>query len=356
MANLSADTNADTLTLTSRLQAIIVANWMSQATYVAVQLRLPDLLAGGPKTSAELAEASGSHAPSLLRLLRALATLEICQEREDGTFQLTPLGDLLRSDTSNSLRAWAILVGGPQWPLWGHLLHSVRTGETARKHLHGTQDFQHLARNPELAALFNQAMVELTRLVAQDVARAYRFEGMKRIVDVGGGSGELLGAVLQANPAAHGVLFDMDHARAAGQRHLEALGLAERCEIVTGSFFDSVPGPAHAILLKSIIHDWEDDQSRAILENCRRALVEAGKLLIIERLMPERLEPSPTHQAIARSDLNMLVGPGGRERTRAEFQALLASAGLSISRVIPAASAFSIIEAVAAQGGTLGRL
>jgi SAM-dependent methyltransferase len=347
MANPSAETHANTHSLATRLQGIIVANWMSQATYAAAQLRLPDLLAEGPKTSAELAEASRSHAPSLLRLLHALATLEICQEREDGAFELTPMGALLRSDVPNSLRTWAILVGGPQWPLWGHLLHSVRTGESAREHLSGTQDFQHLARDAELAALFNQAMVELTRLVAQDVAQVYRFAGMTRIVDVGGGSGELLAAILQANPAARGVLFDMDHAREAGQRHLEALGLAERCEIVTGSFFEAVPGPAEAILLKSIIHDWGDDQSRAILDNCRRALVEGGKLLIIERLMPERLEPSPAHQAIARSDLNMLVGPGGRERTRAEFQALLASAGLSVSRVIPTASGFAIIEAVA---------
>ena len=347
MANLSAETHANTHHLAARLQGFIVASWMSQATYAAVQLRLPDLLAEGPKNSAELAEASGSHAPSLRRLLRALATLEICQEREDGAFELTALGALLRSDAPNSLRSFAIFVGGPQWPLWGQLLHCVRTGATARKLLSGTEDFQHLARDPELAALFNQAMVELTRLVAQDVARVYRFAGMHRIVDVGGGSGELIGAILQANPAAHGVLFDMDHAREAGQRHLEALGLADRCEFVTGSFFESVPGLAEAILLKSILHDWGDDQSRVILDNCRQGLAAGGKLLVIERLMPERLEPSPTHQALARSDLMMLVGPGGRERTLVEFQALLASAGLSLSRVIPTASGFSIIEAVA---------
>jgi hypothetical protein len=140
----------------------------------------------------------------------------------------------------------------------------------------------------------------------------------------------------------------MAHAREAGQRHLEALGLADRCEIVTGSFFEAVPGPADAILLKSIIHDWGDDQSRAILENCRRALAEGGKLLIIDRLMPERLEPSPAHQAVVRSDLNMLVGPGGRERTEAEFQTLLGSAGLAIARVIPTISGLAIVEAVAA--------
>jgi SAM-dependent methyltransferase len=348
MVKPPADTYGDEPALVSRLLGIIGASWMSQAAYVAAQLRIPDLLAEGPKTSAELASASGSHAPSLYRLLRALTTLEICQEREDGAFELAPMGALLRSSVPGSLRSWTLFWGGPDWPVWGQLLHSVQTGETARKYLSGTQDFQHLALDPELAALFNQAMVELTRRVAQDVARVYDFSSLPRIMDVGGGYGELLAAILQANPAARGVLFDMAHAREPGQRHLEAVGLADRCEIVTGSFFESVPGPADAILLKSIIHDWNDDQSRAILENCRRALAEGGKLLVIERLMPERLETSPAHQAIVRSDLNMLVGPGGRERTEAEFQALLGSAGLRANRVIPTASGMFIIEAVAA--------
>jgi SAM-dependent methyltransferase len=347
MVKPPAATQADTHILASRLLGIIGASWMSQATYVAAQLHIPDLLADGPKTSAELANASGSHAPSLYRLLRALATLEICREREDGAFELTPMGALLRSDVPGSLRSWTIFWGGPDWPVWGHLLHSVKTGETARKHLSGTQNFQHLALDPDLAALFNQAMVELTRPVAQDVAQTYDFSNMARIVDVGGGYGELLAAILQANSGARGVLFEMAHARAAGQRHLAALGLADRCEIVTGSFFEAVPGPADAILLKSIIHDWDDAQSRAIVENCRRALAEGGKLLVIERLMPGRLETSPAHQSVVRSDLNMLVGPGGRERTEAEFRALLGSAGSRVNRVIPIAFGFVIIEAIA---------
>src|SRR5712692_9413367 len=209
MVKPPAATQADTHILASRLLGIIGASWMSQATYVAAQLHIPDLLADGPKTSAELANASGSHAPSLYRLLRALATLEICREREDGAFELTPMGALLRSDVPGSLRSWAIFWGGPDWPVWGHLLHSVKTGETARKHLAGTKDFQHLALDPDLAALFNQAMVELTRPVAQDVVRAYDFSSMARIVDVGGGSGELLSAIHQANSGARGVLFDM---------------------------------------------------------------------------------------------------------------------------------------------------
>ena len=347
MSEPSAATHGDSTSLTPRLLGIVGASWMSQAAYVAAQLRIPDLLAEGPKTSAELADASGSHAPSLHRLLRALTTLDLCHQREDGAFELTPLGALLRSDVPGSVRSYALFWGGPHWPVWGHLLHSVQTGETARKHLSGTTDFQHLALDPSLAALFNQAMVELTQPIAQAVAKVYDFSGLPRIVDVGGGYGELLATILQANPAARGVLFDMAHAREAGQRHLAALGLADRCEVVTGSFFETVPGPADAILLKSIIHDWSDDKNRTILENCRQALAEGGRLLIIERLMPERLESSPANQAVVRSDLNMLVGPGGSERTETEFRALLASAGWRLNRVIPTATPFFIIEAVA---------
>jgi SAM-dependent methyltransferase len=337
---------ASTQASAQRLMAIIGSNWMSQAAYVAAELRLPDLLAAGPKTSAELAAATGSHERSLYRLLRALSTLELCREREDGAFDLAPMGALLRSDVPGSLRSWALFTGGPQWPIWGHLLHSVTTGEPARKHLYGTQDFQHLAHDPKLAALFNQAMVELTAPVAQGVARTYDFSGLQRIVDVGGGYGELLGAILQAAPDARGVLFDMAHAREPGEQHIQALGLSDRCEIVTGSFFESIPGPADACLLKSIIHDWDDDRSRAILENCRRALAASGRVLIIERLMPEHPEASAAHQAIARSDLNMLVGPGGRERTESEFRTLLAAAGLRLNRTIPIVSGFAILEAV----------
>jgi SAM-dependent methyltransferase len=348
MIKPDAASDDDTQALATRLLAIINSSWMTQATYVAAQLRLPDLLADGPKTSDELANATGSHDPSLYRLLRALTTLEICREREDGSFELMPMGHLLRSDVPGSVRSWTLYWGGPQWMVWGHLLHSVKTGESARTHLMGLQDFQYLARDPDLAALFNQAMAELTRLVALDVARHYDFTGLQRIVDVGGGNGELLATVLQANPQARGVLFDMAHAREAGQQHLEAMRLVDRCEVVTGSFFESVPGPADAVMLKNIIHDWDDDHSRAILENCRRALAERGKLLIIDRLVPERVETMPAHQAIMRADLHMLVGPGGRERTEPELRSLLGSAGLRLSRVIPIGSNYAISEAVAA--------
>ena len=192
----------DTLDPAWRVWGLITSNWMSQAIYVAAELRIADLLAGRPKTSEELAAATGTHAPSLHRLLRALTTIEMCSEREDGSFELTAAGSMLRSDSASSLRSWALYAGGYQWPIWGHLLDSVKTGESARKLVTGNKAFEHVERDPAVAALFNQAMLEFTRLISQEVVRAYDFSRLRRIVDVGGGYGELLAAILQANPGA----------------------------------------------------------------------------------------------------------------------------------------------------------
>src|SRR5882672_8213576 len=188
----------------SKLLDIIGGSWMSQAIYVAAELRIADLLAGGRRRVDELAEAAGCHPPSLARLMRGLASLGICVEGEDGPFELTPMGALLRSDAPNSLRSWAIVWGKLQWPVWGNLLHSVRTGESARKLVKGTEGYEHLARDADAAAVFNRAMTEITRLVASEVARVYDFSGARRIVDVGGGYGELVAAILKAHPKARG--------------------------------------------------------------------------------------------------------------------------------------------------------
>jgi orsellinic acid C2-O-methyltransferase len=328
-----------------RVWRLITSNWMSQAIYVAAELRIADLLASSPKTSEELAGATGAHPPSLRRLLRALTTIEICREREDGAFELTPVGSILRSDSPESLRSWALYSGGYQWPIWGHLLDSVKTGESARKIVTGNKLFEHLERDPAVAAIFNQAMVELTRLFSQGVVRSYDFSHMKRIVDIGGGYGELLATILQANPGTHGVLFDLPHAIEDGRRHMVEVGLAERCEIIAGSFFETIPGQGDAYILSRIIHDWNDEQCKIILENCRRAIIDDGTLLLVERVVPERLEASADHQAIVRSDLNMLIGPGGCERTEAEFRALLSSTGFRLEKVIAIELGFNLIEA-----------
>lgn len=329
-----------------RLLDIVTASWMTQAAYVAAELHLADILAEGPRTSDDLAAATGTHAPSLRRLLRALTTIGICRERRDGSFEITPMGALLGTDAPGSLRSWTIWWGAHLWPVWGRLLYSIRTGRSARKLLTGTDGFEHLQRDPEMAAVFNRALVELTHLACQGVVRTYDFSGLKRIVDVGGGYGELLAAILRANPAASGVLFDLPHALEGGRRHIEEAGLAGRCEFVAGDFFESVPAGGDAYVLKSVIHDWNDERGLLILRNCRRALAGGARLVLVERVLPDRLDTSTDHRAVVRSDLHMLVALAAKERTESEFRALLESAGFRVSRVLPIGATFSVIEAL----------
>jgi hypothetical protein len=329
-----------------RLLALINASWTTQAIRTACVLRLPESLASGPCSVERLAEMTSCHAPSLRRLLRALVTLELCAEREDGAFALTPLGALLHEEAPHGLRAWAMLCGGPHWATWSELELSVRSGVSYRLRHLGHDDFRHLESDPKAAALFQRAMVEITRDVAADVLRAVDFSAARLIVDVGGGFGELLATILQAYPAARGVLYDLPHAIDTGAGAILArAGVAEHCECVAGSFFDSVPAGGDVYLLKSILHDWDDERCMVILRNCRSAMPARARLLIIERIVPERVGSTPRDQAIARSDLNMLVALSGRERTEAEFSVLLESAGLRIDRVVPAGGERQVIEA-----------
>jgi hypothetical protein len=333
-------------TMAEQLMGIITSSWMSQAIYVAAQLGIADHLAEGPRTADELARSTGTHAPSLRRLLRALTTIGLCRERDDMSFELTPLGSLLQTKSPASLRHWAIYWGGHLWRVWGHLIDSIKTGESGRKSVTGTEGFQHLEQDPALAAIFHRAMAELTHLSAQEVVRSYNFLGISRVVDVGGGCGELLSAILKTNSAARGVLFELPHVIEDAKRHLAEVGLADQCEFVAGSFFESVPRGGEVYLLKSILHDWDDDQCRMILQNCRRAMTDGGRLLLIERIMPAQLESSGVHQSMVRSDLHMLVALAGRERTEVEFHSLLNSAGLQMVRILPAGPILSIMEAI----------
>ena len=332
----------DSVASARRLLDLVNSSWMCQAIHVAARLGIADLLAARAQSAEDLARTTGAHAPSLHRLMRALVTIEICQERNDGCFELAPMGALLRADVADSLRSWTLYWGGPLWPIWGQLLHSVMTGESARAMVTGRSGFD---REPAEAAVFNQAMVELTRLDAASIVGACDFSDMNTIVDVGGGYGELLAAVLKANPAVRGVLFESLHALENAKLHMDSAGVAERCDYVAGDFFESVPDGADAYVLKSVIHDWNDAQSKTILRNCRRAMHDGAKLLLIERIVPERLEPSPAHKAIARGDLNMLVGLGGRERTEQEFRVLLQETGFQVNAVRSAGATFGIVEA-----------
>lgn len=347
MTELAAS-NEENLAPLVELLRLVNGNWMTQAIAVAAELGIMDLLARGARQAEELASATGCHGPSLQRLLRALASLGLCEEQEDGSFALTASGSLLQSDAPMSLQAYAVRYGQYQWPAWGKLLHSVKTGECARTLVDGTTGFEHLERDATMAATFHRAMTEITRLIARAVVPAYDFSGFRCIVDVGGGYGEMLIAILPACPAARGVLFDRPDALAGARQHLDNAGVADRCELVTGDFFESIPGGADGYLLKSVIHDWNDERAAAILKCCRDAMSREAKLLLVEYIMPERMEPSVLNRDAARSDLNMLVMLGGRERTASEYRSLLDSAGLSVTRIVPAALNFSVIEAVRA--------
>lgn len=338
--------NDDVLARASRLLEIVNGSWMTQAARVAAELGLPDLLAERRRTADDLAAATHTHAPSLHRLLRALVTLDVCREGSDGTFELTPMGELLRTDAEGSLRSWTIYWGREVWAEWSRLLDSVTTGRSARELVSGKAHFDPLRDDPARAEIFNSAMAEHTRLATRSLVTGYDFSATSRIVDVGGGYGELLAAVLAANPSVEGVLFDLTHAIEKAGPYLEKCGVANRCTLMSGNFFEELPAGADAYMLKNVLHDWDDEHSHDILGICRRAMTGSSKLLVIERIVPEVMESNSEHRLLARADLHMLVAHAALERTASQFRDLLGAAGFTTSRVVPLAMGNSLIEAV----------
>jgi hypothetical protein len=333
------------------LMSLITGFMASRVIQVAAELGIADLLAQAATTSVDLAARAHLHAPSLHRLLRALASLGLVDEVEPGAFALTALGAQLRSGAPGSLRHFAMMSGTERtWRCWSDLLHCVRTGGTAMQHLYGVGSFDYLAAHPEEAAIFNAAMAENTRRIARAVVAAYDFSGFRALVDVGGGNGTLMATILAATPGLDGIVFDLPGGNADAPRELAAAGVAERCRVIAGDFFRSVPSDADACILKSVIHDWDDERSAAILTNCRKSIAVGGKLLLVERVMPERMDASPSHQGSAMLDLHMLALPGGRERTGAEYGVLFAVTGFVLARILPLPEAVgvSLIEGVAA--------
>lgn len=327
-----------------RVLALINAGWTTQAVHACCALGLPELLDEGLDV-ATLAQRSDSHAPSLQRLLRALASLGLCTEGRDGRYALTDAGALLRADAAGSLQAWALLAGGSQWVRWGELAHSVRSGRSHRQRHEGRDDFGALDADPAAAALFHRAMTELTRRVAAEVLQVVDLGAARCIVDVGGGSGELLAQVLRAQPGARGVLLDLPHALAGAGAVLERAGVRGRCALVSGSFFDGVPAGGDVVLLKSVLHNWDDARCGRLLARCRAALDAGARLLVIERVLPEHVSGSLHDREAMRSDLNMLVALSGRERRRAEFETLLGGAGFALQATRPTAGVFQVLEA-----------
>jgi SAM-dependent methyltransferase len=308
-----------------------------QAVHVAARLDLADLLAGGPKTVAELAEATKTDRVSLGRLLRALSSLGIFAEDAPGWYRQTPLSDTLRSDHPQSIRRWAMMLGARfVWEPCDELHETIRTGRPAFELVYRAPFFRYLSDHPDDAAVFNAAMSSLPSYIAAFV-EAYDFSSFERIVDVGGGHGAKLLAILSANPRVRGVLYDLP-AVVEGAVVRERSGIADRCEIIGGDFFEDMPAGADGYLLSGIIHDWDDDAALKILKNCRRAIRPDGRLLLVESVLTASSDPSR-----ALMDVLMMILTGGRERTEVEFGSLLRDAGFSLTRVIPTAGA-SIIE------------
>jgi len=322
--------------------ALVTDYWVSQAAGVAARLGVADHLADGPRGGDELARAVGAHPQALHRVLRLLASRGVFSQPTPGVFALTPLGETLRSDTPGSVRNYAITVTAPgHWLPWGRLLDSVRTGTPMAREALGMDLFDFYAQHPEEAGFFSAAMGDLSALAASELVRVYDCTTARTIADVGGAHGVLLAAALRANPRARGILFDLPHVIATAAAALDAQGVAERCELVSGDFFAAVPEGADLHILKLIVHDWDDERATQLLTNCHRALPPGGKLLLVEMVLPSDNRPGLA-QAL---DLTMLVLLSGRERTEAEYRDLLGGAGFRLERVIPTRSMFSVIEA-----------
>ena len=316
---------------------------VSAALGVVAQLGVADHLADGPRSTPDLAARTGANEDALYRVLRALATTGIFTETSSRTFALTPSGALLRSNVPGSMRDMVLwLCDSFHFRVYAEMAHSVRTGETLGDKLLGMPVFEYLQHNPELAARFNNAMTNFSAGIAPAVLEAYDFGGIDVLVDVAGGHGMLLASVLRKYPSMRGILFDVEHV-IAGAKAPEALGVADRCDKVSGDFFKAVPRGGDAYVLKSIIHDWDDEKAGAILRNTRAALEGKpnGKVLLVEAVIKPGNEPDLSKLG----DLEMMLLPGGRERTEAEFAALFARNGFQVTRVVPTHAPLWVVEA-----------
>lgn len=319
---------------------------VSRCVYAVAELGIADLLADGSASTEELARATGSHEPSLYRVLRLLSALGVFEEHEQRSFALTSLGERLRSDASVGMRSWASLLealGGVR--PFERIIETVRSGKTGFDIAFGTPVFEFLAQHPDNAASFDAAMSERTAAFAPSVAATHEFLDARTVVDVGGGRGTLLVEVLRRHGHLHGVLLETPAVAAHVDAILDAIDIAGRYEVRAGDFFEQVPAGADRYLLANVLHDWDNARSVEILRNCRRAMARTGRVLIVERLIPEDgSDPVPT----LLSDINMLVLTGGQERTNAEYGRLLEAAGLRLDAVRAVAFPYGILEAVVA--------
>ena len=326
------------------LTEIMLSSLNAQALYVAAKLGVADALSDGSKSIQDLARDVEADESSLYRILRALCSIGVFGEKPGRIFHLTPVGHLLRSDVSGSLRDVAIFMGEDwHWNVWGQTLHSVKTGQEAWSRVHGQPVFPYFESNPAAASVFDNAMSAFSTLACTAVVDAYDFSSLNVIVDIAGGQGRLLTTILNATPELRGVLFDLSHVIERARQN-PSLANQPRCDLKSGDFFKSVPAGADGYILKHIIHDWKDEEAVKILTNIRNAMTTYGRVLLVEAVVSESNEPDFAKTL----DIEMLVSPGGKERTALEYAALFRQAGLKLSRIIPTKSPYSIIEAVKA--------
>lgn len=318
----------------------------SRALYAVARLDVAEILSSGPASSREIAAKVGADAATVRRLLRAVVAQGVFEEETPDCFRLNPAGELLRGGVPGSQRAGVLFTAGDlQWHLWSDWMETVRTGRATVERVRGMHVFERLAEAPEEAALFDQAMESFSAALSAPLLASYDFGAFGCIADIGGGTGRLLADILAANPGVRGVLFDVPSTATRAAQLLEASGVTQRCNLVSGDFLKSVPQGADAYLLKHILHDWDDSRATEILANCRRAMADQATLLIVERVMPEKAETGRAVEAYL-VDLEMLLNtPGGRERSAAEYRALLSGAGFELTRVVPTTAPVSVIEA-----------
>jgi len=326
-----------------QITQMIGGHVVTRAMYAFAELGIADLLRDAPRSASDIAPRAGAEPAPLYRLLRTMAGLGFVAEDAEHRFTLTPLGATLLSDAPGHARSMVRLIAGPLgWRVLGEFLHSVKTGEAGSERALGQPIFDYLTTAPQEATWFNEMMIAFHGSEPPAVAAAYDFSSLNTIVDIGGGTGNLLTTILQANPRLRGVLYDMPHVAAQAHDLIASRGLAERCTVTEGSFFDALPEGGDAYMLSHIIHDWDEASCIKILTNCRRAMTSTSRLLVVEMVIPPGNEFHPSKL----SDMIMLAfTPGGCERTAAEYAALFAKAGFQLTRVVPTASPVSVVEA-----------
>lgn len=347
-ANESSTIHPETLAVPFgvALSQMAIGHSVSRVLYLAAKFGIADLLKDGPRTGRDLAAATETNAASLIRIMRLLASVGVFEERCDGTFALAPLGEPLRSDASGSLRPLVLLFAGiGVQDCWKDIEYCVRTGEPAfRRTVPDADPYSLTALDPEATELFDMAMETFVPLTAAAVAAAFDFSSFHTVADIGGGNGGLMLSLLKAYPRLSGIVFDQPLAAERAKQRIATAGLADRCQVLSGSFFDAIPRGADAYLLKEVLIDWNDERATTILKNCHAAMPAHGQVLIVEGVYPSRIDQSAESRRATANDVLMLVCMGGRQRSEEEFRDLLTASGFRLTRVVPTAAPVCVIQ------------